>query len=268
VRSAGTLSRVGRVRDMYEGLSADERDRMLELLQAPERMDYEPAEIVLRHSARKTRLRLTSAAKEPWTTEWIESFSAGDVCYDVGANVGAYSLIAAKRHGGAVTVVAFEPSAPSYHDLCVNIALNGCDDVITPLPVALWSETTLIPFGHYTLEPGTSRHTFEPNGEVGRRPVFSQRLLALSVDDAVRLLRLPPPTHLKIDTDGGEGPVLEGAQQTLAGPECRSVLIEVDVGQDAAKLSALLEPHGFVLARTFGTGKEGRVTYNLYARSN
>src|SRR4051794_37732121 len=112
-------------------------------------MDYEHADILLRRSAPKIDLRLRSAAKEPWTVKWIEAFEPGDVFYDIGANVGAYSLLAAKVGGGAVPVVAFEPSAPTYHDLCVNVALNGCDEIVTPLPFALWSETTLIPFVHH-----------------------------------------------------------------------------------------------------------------------
>ena len=98
-------------------------------------MDYEGAEILLRRSAPKIELRLRSVAKEPWTVKWIETFLPGDVFYDVGANVGAYSLLAAKANDGAVPVVAFEPSAPTYHDLCVNIALNGCDEIVTPLPI-------------------------------------------------------------------------------------------------------------------------------------
>src|SRR5262245_38910705 len=157
---------VGRLRTVVDSLSPQEQHRLRQMLQEPERMDYEGAEILLRRSAPKIELRLRSVAKEPWTVKWIETFLPGDVFYDVGANVGAYSLPAAKANAGAVPVVAFEPSAPTYHDLCVNIALNGCDEIVTPLPIALWSETALIPFVHHTLEPGSSDHSFAPPEEL------------------------------------------------------------------------------------------------------
>src|SRR5881394_2354315 len=46
--------------------------------------------------------------KEPETLEWIDDFRKGEVFWDVGANVGVFSLYAAFRHA---TVYAFEPSA-------------------------------------------------------------------------------------------------------------------------------------------------------------
>ena len=254
---------MGRLRSLIDTLSPREQDRLLQLLQTPERMDYEPADILLRRSARKIDRRLHSVAKEPWTVKWIEGFEPGDVFYDVGANVGAYSLLAAKASGGAVAVVAFEPSAPSYHDLCVNVGLNDCDEIVTPLPIALWSETTLIPFVHLSLEPGSSNHSFDPSEHGGE---LRQRQPAMTLDDCIGLFDLPPPTHLKLDTEGCDEHVLRGAQSTLSRTGCRSVLVELDADEPAGALEELLLPHGFALVDSYGVGKPGRCTYNHYVR--
>src|SRR5215510_9943048 len=50
--------------------------------------------------------------KEPDTIRWIDSFDRSDVFWDVGANVGVFSLYAARSRG--VRVLAFEPSADNY----------------------------------------------------------------------------------------------------------------------------------------------------------
>ena len=66
-------------------------------------------------------------AEEPFTADWIErSIKPGDVLYDVGANVGPYSLIAAKATSNGARIFAFEPSAPSFHGLSRNILINDC----------------------------------------------------------------------------------------------------------------------------------------------
>src|SRR6516225_6093965 len=57
-------------------------------------------------------------SKEPDTIRWIDSFEPNDVFWDIGANVGVFSLYAARRK---VRVLAFEPSAGNYMILCRNV---------------------------------------------------------------------------------------------------------------------------------------------------
>ena len=72
---------------------------------------------------------------------WIEGFvGPGDVFYDIGANVGAYSLIAARATANRARILAFEPVPSSFLDLSRNVALNACADSVVALPFALWSE--------------------------------------------------------------------------------------------------------------------------------
>src|SRR5688572_14716010 len=63
----------------------------------PRRLDYDRADIYLRVTSKVEGFRIHACAKEPFTIEWIHGqLRAGDVLYDIGANVGAYSLVAAK----------------------------------------------------------------------------------------------------------------------------------------------------------------------------
>src|SRR5262245_25440744 len=74
-------------------------------------LDYPRSDIYLDvQSSDEYYLRLRSCYKEPETVEWIEKFvRENDVFYDIGANVGAYSLIASRFANGKATVYAFEP---------------------------------------------------------------------------------------------------------------------------------------------------------------
>jgi len=68
--------------------------------------------------------------KEPETLEWIDTFEPGDTLWDIGANVGVYSLYAALR---PIQVLSFEPSAFNYFMLMKNIHMNGVDQRISAL---------------------------------------------------------------------------------------------------------------------------------------
>src|SRR6187455_11828 len=71
-----------------------------------------------------TKWRVDSLfTKEPDTIEWIGSFQPGEVLVDIGANVGMYSIWAAKTRG--VRVYAFEPESQNYALLYKNIVLNN-----------------------------------------------------------------------------------------------------------------------------------------------
>jgi FkbM family methyltransferase len=189
------------------------------------RLDYAGAEILVGVTSRaELTSRLRPAAKEPWTVAWLErSVRAGDVLWDVGANIGAYSLIAASLGREAAAIVAVEPAFASYAALCENVVLNGCQDAVLPLPVLLGDSTRLVTLG--VAEAGAAEH--EVGG--GGLPTLSYRL-----DDLVSGLGVPAPTLLKIDVDGAEAAVLGGAGGTLARSELRSVLVEIDrAGGDA-----------------------------------
>lgn len=231
------------------------------------RIDYDGAEIVIGVTSRAEIMsRLTPVAKEPWTVRWIEqSIQDGDVFYDVGANVGTYSLIAAAQQRSGVRVVAFEPGYASFAALCDNVVRNGRDDVIVPLPVVLGDRTELATLGYSDVAAGGAEHSLRPDAEA----VYRQPVLAYRLDDLVSEFQLPLPSLLKVDVDGAEAAVLAGAPRTLARQQLRSVLVEVQ-DEGTGNVVSALEEAGLSLRdridRRDGMPLHG-VWYGLFERS-
>jgi FkbM family methyltransferase len=167
--------------------------------------------------------------KEPVTIDWIAGFQPGDVLVDVGANVGMYTVWAAKTRGARV--FAFEPEAQNYALLNRNIALNGIESLARAYCLALSSEAGLSELHLSDMRIGGSCHS------VGERvdfkhdpmtPAFSQGCVAARLDDLVFTGSVAPPRHIKIDVDGFEPKVIAGAARVLREQSVRSLLIEVN----------------------------------------
>jgi len=194
----------------------------------------------------------TYATKEPDTIAWIdEFFREGDVVYDVGANIGQYSLYAARRLHGQCAVHAFEPEALNYAKLNRNIVLNGLTGVIVPYCLAISDETRLDTFYVQSFAPGAALHTFGRPVTQGERPFEAQNqqgTMAVSIDDLTGRFGMPFPNHVKVDVDGLEEKVVAGAETALDDDRLRSVLIEVFMYEEvAARITDVFCRHGFVL---------------------
>jgi FkbM family methyltransferase len=215
------------------------------------------------------KYRARPSAKEPWTVEWLEQHvHAGDVLYDVGANVGTYSLIGAIRCGARV--FAFEPGFSSYARLCENIHLNACQGRIVPLAWLLGDHAGLMELRYRSVEPGQSRHTVtdaSPDAPPVPAADYRQPTPMLPLDDAVRLFALPAPNHIKLDVDGAEGSVLRGARQTLRGGQLRSLLVEADTAS-ADEVERLLADAGFRRSAHHVRRKPSAPTYSVFVRVN
>ena len=217
------------------------------------RLDFPHTEIWLHvTSDMERKYRARSCAKEPFTVQWIERhIRRSDVVYDIGANVGTFSLIAAKHKGA--TVVAFEPGYANFARLCENIQLNACEAAIVPLSFPLADASRLVTFRYRTVEPGQSRHTLREEWQFGRAEKhahYEQPVCTIRLDEAIAQFRLPAPQHLKIDVDGSEGRVLAGAHETLRSKTLRTVLIEVDRTEWESVECTLLAA-GLVLAEKY-----------------
>src|SRR3990167_440649 len=68
------------------------------------------------------QFRVCAVSKEPWTVAFIEAIPEGAVFWDIVANVGGYTLIAARR---PITTIAIEPAPNSYAALFRNLAMNN-----------------------------------------------------------------------------------------------------------------------------------------------
>lgn len=170
----------------------------------------------------------TLYTKEPDTIDWINKMGPEDVLFDVGANMGQYSMLAAKR---GVRVHAFEPESQNFALMCRNISVNKLGDLITPWPVALTARNGLGDFHVTSLMPGGSCNTFgmKVNYQLQEKDfAFKQGCWGMQMDDFVMQEDRPDirPTHIKIDVDGIEHLVLHGAVIALG--YAKSVLVETN----------------------------------------
>ncbi|WP_340313713.1 class I SAM-dependent methyltransferase [Rhizorhabdus argentea] len=184
--------------------------------------------------------------KEPETIAWIDTFQPGETFWDVGANVGIYSIYAGAR---GIRTVAFEPHFANYHQFCITIAANGLQDLVTPLCLAFAEGKSIAEMNLASLDIGTSMSNFGAALDFRGQPfepAFRQGMIGYDIDGFVADFGVEIPTHLKIDVDGIELAIVKGARATLASEKLRSVsieLIESDAAQVAA-VTAILEGAG------------------------
>ena len=195
----------------------------------------------------------TYTTKEPDTLAWIDAFfREGDAIYDVGANIGQYSLYAARKLRGNCTVLAFEPEALNYAKLNRNIVLNELTGVVTPYCLAVTERTELSTFYVQNFAPGAALHAWGRPVTQGERAFQAQNqqgMVGISLDDLTGRFGLPFPNHIKIDVDGIEAEIVRGAGHTLADPRLKTALVEVYIfAEIAEEIEAAFHAHGFELS--------------------
>ncbi len=170
----------------------------------------------------------TFETKEPETIKWISSFKEGEVFFDVGANMGLYTIFAAVHK--KVKVFAFEPESQNYALLNRNIRLNDLADNVVAWCCALSNAFMVDRLYMRGLEVAQSGHEFGAEVDTALRPkkaLFAQGSISYKLDSLVESGAIPIPNHVKIDVDGIEHLVLEGAIKTFTDKKLRSVLIEI-----------------------------------------
>ena len=188
--------------------------------------------------------------KEPETIEWIETFSGNDVLYDIGANVGLYTIYAAAR-GKAEKVLAFEPESSNYALLNRNVALNGLDDAAVCLNIALSSSRRLDYLYLAKMSAAESTHNFGASVDYNKKEFdapFKQGAISFSLDEFIEQFAPPFPNHIKIDVDGLEREIVLGAAATLRDARMKSLLIEINEGlKEDLELVDLILGNGYTL---------------------
>jgi FkbM family methyltransferase len=216
------------------------------------KMDYPRTPIYISiDSWIEDELRSREVEKEPGTVDWIEGWlKAGDVLYDIGANVGSYSLITFGFLKGEAQIFSFEPGFLSFAQLCKNINLNKASSAISPFQIALSDETSLIDLNYQNLETGGALHALgDPIDSKGERfePVFALPTLSYRLDDFVAQFGLPKPNHIKMDVDGLEFSILKGGENTLNHAGLQSVLLEIEGNEDSDRFDAWFDGIGMTL---------------------
>lgn len=150
----------------------------------------------------------------------ISALHAGDIVYEIGANVGL-STVLLNNAGGQV--IAFEPMSENYDRLQDNLKLNGITNVRSfRLALGNWNGEVKLYIGDATgINLGASL-VWTSSGRV------RYQLVKLVQGDQFRKVEnLPIPQVVKIDVEGYEYAVIQGLRQTLVEPNCRLVCCEI-----------------------------------------
>lgn len=186
-------------------------------------------------SSSKKRVR-TLFSKEPITLAWIDAFASGETLFDIGANVGMYTIYAAVMRNAKV--YAFEPEALNYAELNKNVFINDLHGQVLAYCLALSDVDKIDRLLLSDFGLGISYHDFEENSwtedkefaadwKVSKNNRLEQGCVGQRLDTLVSQ-GLPLPHHIKIDVDGLEHRVVEGMLETVNRPELKTILVEIN----------------------------------------
>lgn len=161
--------------------------------------------------------------------DFIDGIDEDQILYDLGACEGRFALYAAMRR---IRCYAFEPEAENFQAMMENISLNGASvqNYITPVNCAVGSFSGRAKL--HVGQPWAGGHHKTVANEAERSDlsfdvVTEQEINIVSLNEYVRSAKLPKPNYLKIDVDGSELAVLDGAKDILSTPELKEIIFEL-----------------------------------------
>ncbi|HEX5170352.1 MAG TPA: FkbM family methyltransferase [Cyclobacteriaceae bacterium] len=169
----------------------------------------------------------------------LHFLNKGDVFWDIGANVGSYTILASKVAGARV--VAFEPVPMTYEYLKKNIALNDLLDRAMAFNIGLSDSKGNLNF---------TRHLDTVNHVVVKDTAGT---IQVEVDTCDSILQQTEsvPSIIKLDVEGYELPVLKGADTLLRNHRLQSIIIELNglgkrFGFQDDKIHEVISRYGFL----------------------
>ncbi|MGD8990758.1 MAG: FkbM family methyltransferase [Desulfobacterales bacterium] len=171
--------------------------------------------------------------KEPGTIEWIKkTLTSGDVFYDIGSNIGIYTIFAANFVGKQGRIYSFEPQSLNFSRLLENIDANQFFNRIIPCNFALHDEKGFFDFIYSDFESGSAHHQLiegPKNSKIGNEHKVAEFKYATTIDDLIGSGKIRQPQHIKIDVDGNEMAILKGMSQLLKDTgRPKSIQVELD----------------------------------------
>lgn len=181
-----------------------------------------------------------------WDCEVADSLKAtlkpDDIFYDIGGNIGYFSLLAASL--GVQRVIAFEPLELLARRALENVALNGYGDIVQVITLGLGEAVRV---AHYVAGPDWNSGAGRVDTSFAAQAGVAVQLTTL--DDFLAETGSEPPTVIKIDVEGFEANVFRGARRLLADSPPRVIVFEGDCGPNGeleqADLVAILQDAGY-----------------------
>jgi FkbM family methyltransferase len=168
----------------------------------------------------------------------IKHVRRGDVCFDVGANIGYFSSLLAQLVGSTGEVLAFEPVPENYSVLEKNAAMAAaCGLQVTPRNAAVSSERGELRIVRKEWS------TYHEVATITNEQPGAEKITAISLDDVIAEVSGRIVSMLKVDVEGHELPVVQGMKRSLEAGRVRRMVIEITPGSDAQAIEALIRPH-------------------------
>jgi FkbM family methyltransferase len=185
---------------------------------------------------------LSLLTKQPATIKWIDAFPPGSVMWDIGANVGVFTMFAALR---GHRVVAFEPAAVNYFLLAANCEANKFSDRVDCLLAGVGGKRAV---GRFTVSQFDPAASFSVQRDPTVQPANQQTAFIVSMDGLIDDYGLPCPNYVKIDAPGMSEAIIEGGSRMLQRPELRQIHIELrEDSRGGPRIIDLLQRAGLVI---------------------
>lgn len=193
----------------------------------------------------------TFFSKEPETINWIDKYGKKSVLYDIGANIGLYSIYHSITNQSQS--YAFEPSVFNLIQLTKNININKCKDLIYVISNPLSNVNSISEFNYSSSIEGGALSSFGVDFDFEGKKLTSEltlNKLGFSIDELIENKYLiKKPNLIKIDVDGIEHLILSGGGDNLR--EVKEILVEVDEKFDKQfnQVNDILNNSGFRLIK-------------------
>ena len=196
----------------------------------------------------------TFFTKEPETLEWIDSFEKKDkiIFWDIGANIGLYSIYSVLRNEN-VSTISFEPSTSNLRVLSRNISINNLENKIKILSAPLSNkENQFLTMNEGDFIEGGALNTFGENYDFAGElfdTKMKYKILGTTIKNLLDNSVLEIPNYIKIDVDGIEHLILEGAGEYLKDKRIKSLSIEIneDFKEQYNKVIEIMDQNEFKL---------------------
>ena len=191
---------------------------------------------------------------EPETIEWINTFDETDnfIFWDIGANIGLYSIYNSLKNRRSKTI-SFEPSSSNLRILTRNISINKLQNRINLFPIALTNhEKSFLVMNEGNFLEGAALNTYgeEFNFE-GKKFNSNMKysMFGTTINHLIDNEILDLPDYIKIDVDGIEHLILEGANKYLSNKKIKSLSIEINENfkEQYEKVLEIMDQNGFKL---------------------
>ena len=211
-------------------------------------------------------------AKNSYTAEkstmyWIDNYiKKDDVVYDIGANVGAYSLLIGKKMkmlNGTGQVYAIEPESLNFAKLNINTHINDLCSFVKPLCMSIGDNISILDLNITDFMPGASRSFQDSSG------VHTQLSYSTTIDNLSFMEGMKFPNHIKIDVDGLEWLIVQHMEKTMEktmeDQRLKTIVVEVNEGRDLTL--HLIDAYGFEYVTHDKWVNGGKEVHNiLFAR--